>query len=104
MNGLIGNQAIKHVQRQSISKSVTFAAAASLLLLIPFILHILQFISILPAYGMTQKMNMSETEIGTELYHNSDIISTRGHFNYHSAGQLIQGHNITDYAYSSDLS
>ena len=103
MNGLIGNQAIKHVQRQSISKSVTFAAAASLLLLIPFILHILQFISILPAYGMTQKMNMSETEIGTELYHNSDIISTRGHFNYHSAGQLIQGHNITYYAYSSDL-
>jgi len=102
-NGLKENQAIKHVQRQSISKLVTFAVAASLLLLILIIFHILQFISISPAYGMMQKMNMSETEISTKLYQNSGTISTRGHFNYHSAGQLIQGHNITDYAYSSDL-
>jgi hypothetical protein len=104
LNGLKQNQAINHVQGQSISKLVTFAAAASLLLIL-IIFHILQLISIPPAYGMVQRMNTSETETqtGTKLYHGSNIISTRGHFDYSSAGQLIQGHNIIDYAYSSSL-
>jgi hypothetical protein len=37
------------------------------------------------------------------MYQFSDSILTRGHFDYRSTGQLIQGHNITDYTYSSDL-
>ncbi len=101
MNELKQNQAINYVQGQSISKLVTFAAVASLLLIL-IVFHILQFISVPPlVYGIVQRINTSETETGTKLYHDSDIISTRGHFDYHSVGQLIQGHNITDYAYSS---
>jgi esterase/lipase superfamily enzyme len=50
---------------------------------------------------MVHLLNASES--GTKSYHNNDIISTREHFNYQSAGQLIQGHNMTDYVYSSDL-
>lgn len=99
------NQALGHVRRQPVSKLVTFAeTGASLLLLIVIIFHILQFISIPPAHVMAQEMNMSEAEIGTRysIHHPySDIISTRGHFD--SAGQLIGGHNITDYAYSNKL-
>ncbi len=102
MNGLKQNQAINYVQGQSISKLVTFAAGASLLLIL-IVFHILQFISVPPTYGMVQRINSSEAETGTKLYHDSEIISTRGHFDYRSAGQLIQGHNMTDYAYSSDL-
>jgi alpha/beta hydrolase family protein DUF900 len=105
LNGLKQNHVIKYVQGQSISKLVTFAAAGSLLLVL-IVFHILQFISVPPTYGMVQRINMSETEteIGTKLFLDNDIISTRGHFDYRSAGQLIQGHNITDYAYSSDSS
>jgi hypothetical protein len=50
---------------------------------------------------MVHLLNTSES--GTKSYHNNDIISTREHFDYQSAGQLIQGHNMTDYVYSSDL-
>lgn len=97
------NQTIIHVQGQSISKLVTFAAVAPLLLIF-IIFHILQFTSVPPSvYGMVERINTSETETGKTLYHDSDIISTRGHFDYNSAGQLILGHNITDYTYSSDL-
>lgn len=103
LNGLKQNQTIKHVQRQSISKLVTFTAVASLLLTL-IIFHILQSISVSSADGRVQEPSTSETETetetGTKLYHNSDIIYTRGHFDYHSAGRLNQGHNITDYAYS----
>jgi hypothetical protein len=103
LNELKQNQTINHVQGQSISKLVTFAAVAPLLLIL-IIFHILQITSVPPAiYGMVQRINTSEIETETKLYHDSDIVSTRGHFDYHSAGQLIQGHNITDYAYSSDL-
>ena len=52
---------------------------------------------------MVQKLDASKTETGAKSYQYSDIISTRGHFDYHSTGQLIQGHNITDYAYSDDF-
>jgi len=100
LNGLKQNQTIKHIQRQSISRLVTLTAAALLLLTLA-IFHILQFISVLPAYGMVHLLNTSES--GTKSYHNNDIISTREHFDYQSAGQLIQGHNMTDYVYSSDL-
>lgn len=103
MNELKQNQTIIHVQGQSISKLVTFAAVAPLLLIF-IIFHILQFTSVPPSvYGMVERINTSETETGKTLYHDSDIISTRGHFDYNSAGQLILGHNITDYTYSSDL-
>ncbi|MGH9976470.1 MAG: hypothetical protein ACRD8Z_11630, partial [Nitrososphaeraceae archaeon] len=97
------NQTLKHVQRQSISKLVTLAAAASLLLLTLITFHILQFILVPSAHGMVQKLNTSESETSAKLYQNSDIISTRGHFDYHLAGQLIQSHNTTDYAYSNDF-
>ena len=50
---------------------------------------------------MVHLLNTSES--GTKSYHNNDILSTREHFDYQSAGQLIQGHNMTDYVYSSDL-
>ena len=50
---------------------------------------------------MVHLLNTSES--GTKSYHNNDIISTREHFDYQSAGQLIQGHNMTDYVYSSNL-
>ncbi|MGH9953624.1 MAG: DUF726 domain-containing protein, partial [Nitrososphaeraceae archaeon] len=103
MNGLRQNQTLKHVQRQSISKLVTLAAAASLLLLTLITFHILQFILVPSVHGMDQKLNTSESETGAKLYQNSDIISTRGHFDYHSAGQLIQSHNTTDYAFSNDF-
>ena len=107
MNGLKQNQTIKHIKRQSVSRLVTLTTAALLLLLLLLLLltltifHILQFISVPPAYGMVHLLNTSET--GTKSYHNSDIISIREHFDYDSAGQLIQGHNMTDYIYSSDL-
>jgi esterase/lipase superfamily enzyme len=48
-------------------------------------------------------MSETETETGTKISPGTDIISTRGHFDYRSAGQLVQGHNKTDYAYSNDL-
>jgi hypothetical protein len=103
LNELKQNQAINYVQGQSISKLVTFAVVAPLLLIL-IVFHILQFTSVPPpVYGMVQRINTSEIETDTKLYHDSDIVSTRGHFDYHSGGQLIQGHNITDYAYSSDL-
>ncbi|MGH9952586.1 MAG: hypothetical protein ACRD5J_13250, partial [Nitrososphaeraceae archaeon] len=91
MNGLKQNQTIKHIQRQSVSRLVILTTAALLLTLTIF--HILQFISVSPAYGMVHLLNTSET--GTKSYPNNDIISTREHFDYHSAGQLIQGHNMT---------
>jgi len=36
-------------------------------------------------------------------FDNIDIISTRGHYDYQSTGQLNKGHNATDYTYSHDL-
>ncbi|MFZ0557473.1 MAG: alpha/beta hydrolase [Nitrososphaeraceae archaeon] len=95
------NQTVKHVQQQFISELVTIASAALLLTLITF--HTLQFIFVPSAHGMVQKLDGSKTETGAKSYQYSDIISTRGHFDYHSTGQLIQGHNITDYAYSDDF-
>jgi alpha/beta hydrolase family protein DUF900 len=105
LSGLNQNQAIKHVPEQSISKLVTFASATSSFLLILLIFQILYFISFPPIYGMVPRINTSETgtETGANMYQFSDSILTRGHFDYRSTGQLIQGHNITDYTYSSDL-
>ena len=106
LNGLKQDQIIKHVLRQSISKLVTFAAVASLLFLLFLIIsHLLQFVYVAPALGKTQKVEALPitTVTSAELSQNNDIISTRGHFDYHSAGQLVQGHNMTDYAYGNDL-
>jgi Alpha/beta hydrolase of unknown function (DUF900) len=35
-------------------------------------------------------------------YHIDDIVSTRGHFDYLTTGELISGHNRTDYGYHND--
>ena len=98
-------QSIRKVHGQSISKLVTFAAAASSFSLILIMFHVLHFISFPPTYGMVPRINTSETgtETGPNMYQNSGSIFTRGHFDYRSKGQLIQGHNITDYTHSSDL-
>jgi Alpha/beta hydrolase of unknown function (DUF900) len=98
------NQLIKQVYRQSISKLVTFAATASLLLLL-IMFHVLHFIPFPPTYGMLPEINATETgaKAGKNLYQDSGTIFTRGHFDYRSTGQVIQGHNVTDYTYSSDL-
>jgi Alpha/beta hydrolase of unknown function (DUF900) len=92
------------IGRQPVSKLVTFGEiGASLSLLIVILIHILQFIPIPPVHVMAQEMNMSEIEIGSRysILSDSDVISTRGHFD--SAGQLIRGHNSTDYTYNDDL-
>ena len=103
MNELKQNQTIIHVQGQSISKLVTFACSSTIIVDFYHIPYF-KFTSVPPSvYGMVERINTSETETGKTLYHDSDIISTRGHFDYNSAGQLILGHNITDYTYSSDL-
>ncbi len=45
---------------------------------------------------MAQTLTLTTTNTS---YRIDDIVSTRGHFDYHTTGELISGHNITDYEY-----
>lgn len=50
-----------------------------------------------PASGtLTVKAQLSTS---TATYHVDDFVSTRGHFDYLATGELISGHNKTDYEY-----
>jgi hypothetical protein len=51
----------------------------------------------LPVLAQTPTLTTTNT-----VYHIGDIVSTRGHFNYLTTGELISGHNRTDYEYYND--
>jgi hypothetical protein len=48
---------------------------------------------------MAQTLTLTTTNTS---YHIDDIVSTRGHFDYLTTGELISGHNRTDYEYYND--
>lgn len=53
-----------------------------------------------PASGtLTVKAQMSTSSETYNSYHIDDFVSTRGHFDYLATGELISGHNKTDYEY-----
>jgi hypothetical protein len=49
----------------------------------------------------TQTLALTTTNTS---YHIDNIVSTRGHFDYLTTGELISGHNRTDYEYYNDSS
>ena len=51
-----------------------------------------------PSGSLTVKAQVSTSTAYTS-YHIDDFVSTRGHFDYLAAGELISGHNKTDYEY-----
>jgi Alpha/beta hydrolase of unknown function (DUF900) len=52
----------------------------------------------MPLSIMAQTLTLTTTTTNTS-YHIDDIVSTRGHFDSLTTGELISGHNITDYEY-----
>jgi hypothetical protein len=50
---------------------------------------------------MAQTLTLTTTNIS---YYVDDTVSTRGHFDYLATGELISGHNRTDYEYYNDNS
>src|SRR3712207_962018 len=50
---------------------------------------------------MAQTLTLTTTNTS---YHIDDIVSTRGHFDYLTTGELISEHNRTDYEYYNDNS
>ncbi|MDP8941074.1 MAG: hypothetical protein M3M84_00860, partial [Thermoproteota archaeon] len=50
---------------------------------------------------MAQTLTLTTTNTS---YRIDDIVSTRGHFDYLTTGELISGHNRTDYEYYNDNS
>ena len=50
---------------------------------------------------MAQTLTLATTNTS---YHIDDIVSTRGHFDYLTTGELIPGHSRTDYEYYNDNS
>jgi Alpha/beta hydrolase of unknown function (DUF900) len=53
----------------------------------------------IPLSVMAQTLTLTTTNTS---YHIDDIVSTRGHFDYLATGELISGHNRTDYEYYND--
>jgi hypothetical protein len=53
----------------------------------------------IPPSVMAQTLALTTTNTS---YHIDDIVSTRGHFDYLATGELISGHNRTDYEFSQD--
>src|SRR5919106_1043236 len=50
----------------------------------------------IPPSVMAQTLALTTTNTS---YHIDDIVSTRGHFDHLATGELISGHNRTDYEY-----
>ncbi|RPJ26999.1 MAG: hypothetical protein EHM25_11495, partial [Nitrosopumilales archaeon] len=48
---------------------------------------------------MAQTLTLTTTNMS---YDTDDIVSTRGHFNHLTTGELVSGHNITGYEYHND--
>jgi alpha/beta hydrolase family protein DUF900 len=48
---------------------------------------------------LTVKAQVSTSTSTSTSYHIDDFVSTRGHFDYLATGELISGHNKTDYEY-----
>ena len=55
-----------------------------------------------PAGSLTVKAQVSTSTATYTSYHIDDLVSTRGHFDYLATGELISGHNKTDYEYKTD--
>ena len=55
----------------------------------------------IPPSVMAQTLALTATNTS---YHIDDIVSTRGHFDHLATGELISGHNRTDYEYYNDNS
>jgi hypothetical protein len=86
-------QNIQKIQRKSIFRLI--------ILLLTFVIIIVQLSSSTLIYVIgkvpsTAAMSMSSS-------HNNSIISTRGHFDFHSTGELNHEHNLTDYVYYGDV-
>ncbi|HEX6378035.1 MAG TPA: alpha/beta hydrolase, partial [Nitrososphaeraceae archaeon] len=52
-----------------------------------------------PSGSLTVKAQVSTSTATYTSYHIDDLVSTRGHFDYLATGELISGHNKTDYEY-----
>lgn len=52
-----------------------------------------------PSGSLTIKAQVSTSTATYTSYHIDDLVSTRGHFDYLATGELISGHNKTDYEY-----
>jgi len=86
-------QGLHQSDKDFVFKLVTIVLPVSVA--ITLAVQLLSFIFISPVMG--------QTTTSQPMFSNNSIISTRGHFNYSSSGQLIPDHNSTDYDYYKSI-